>query len=74
MIGAIKIALISSRYIKMQTLVKMLKTQKSLEDRVTANIQFGQIILSNTQQHTKLLIKLVEKQFLGYTDIWKKRH
>lgn len=49
MIGVIKIALISSRYIKMQTLVKMLKTQKSLEDRVTANIQFGQIILSNTQ-------------------------
>lgn len=49
MIGAIKIALISSRYIEMQTLVKMLKTQKSLVVRVTANIQFGQIILSNTQ-------------------------
>ena len=49
MIGVIKIALISSRYIKMQTLVKMSKTQKSLVVRVTANIQFGQIILSNTQ-------------------------
>lgn len=49
MIGAIKIALISSRYIEMQTLVKMLKTQKSLVVRVTANTQFRQIILSNTQ-------------------------
>lgn len=49
MIGVIKIALISSRYIEMQTLVKMLKTRKSLVVRVTANTQFGQIILSNTQ-------------------------
>ena len=49
MIGVIKIALISSRYIEMQTLVKMLKTRKSLVVRVTANTKFGQIILSNTQ-------------------------
>ena len=49
MIGVIKIALISSKYIEMQTLVKMLKTRKSLVVRVTANTQFGQIILSNTQ-------------------------
>lgn len=49
MIGVIKIPLISSRYIEMQTLVKMLKTRKSLVVRVTANTQFGQIILSNTQ-------------------------
>ena len=48
-IGVIKIPLISSRYIEMQTLVKMLKTRKSLVVRVTANTQFGQIILSNTQ-------------------------
>ena len=49
MIGVIKIVFISSRYIEMQTLVKMLKTRKSLVVRVTANTQFGQIILSNTQ-------------------------